>query len=100
MNTAVCHPGVALAKQLEATGISPTELARQLDVPANRFTQIINGKRRITGDSALRLAHWFGTEPEFWLNLQAKYDLELAETEAGAAISSLPRGPVLKDQRE
>ncbi|AUA58391.1 addiction module antidote protein, HigA family [Achromobacter spanius] len=100
MNTAVCHPGVVLAKQLEATGISPTELARQLDVPANRFTQIINGKRRITGDSALRLAHWFRTEPVFWLNLQAKYDLDLAETEAGEAISSLPRGPVLQDQRE
>lgn len=100
MNTAVCHPDVMLAQQLEATGISPTELARQLDVPANRFTQIINGKRRITGDSALRLAHWFGTEPEFWLNLQGKYDLELAEIEAGAAISSLPRGPALRGPRE
>jgi len=100
VNTAVCHPGVVLAQQLEATGISPTELARQLGVPANRFTQIINGKRRITGDSALRLAHWFGTEPEFWLHLQGKYDLALAEIEAGAAIGSLPRGPALRGQRE
>ncbi|WP_291715938.1 HigA family addiction module antitoxin [Limnobacter sp. CACIAM 66H1] len=100
VNTAVCHPGVVLARQLEATGVSPTELARQLDVPANRFTQIINGKRRITGDSALRLAHWFGTEPAFWLNLQTEYDLELAETEVGAAIGSLPRGLALRDQRK
>lgn len=100
MSTAVFHPSVVLAQQLEATGISPTELARQLDVPANRFTQIIKGKRRVTGDSALRLAHWFGTKPEFWLNLQVKYDLELAEMEAGAPSSSLPTGPTLWDQRE
>lgn len=65
VSTAVFYPSVKLAQQLEATGISPTELARQLDVPANRSTQIIKGKQRITGDSALRLAHWFRTEPEF-----------------------------------
>lgn len=98
MNIVVCHPGVMPAQQLEATGISPAELARQLDVPANRFTQIIIGKRWTTGDSAL--AHWFGMEPELWLNLQGKYDLELAEIEAGAAISSLPRGAALRGQRE
>lgn len=93
MTTAVHHPGEVLAQQLEAIGVSPTELARQLGVPANRITQIINGKRGITGDSALRLAHWFGNQPEFWMSLQARYDLEVAEAEAGRAIKSLPTGP-------
>ena len=51
-------------------GITPTEFARQIDVPPNRVSQIINGKRAITGDTALRFGHWFGVEPEFWLNLQ------------------------------
>lgn len=90
MTTAVHHPGEVLAQQLEAVGVSPTELARQLGVPANRITQIINGKRGITGDSALRLAHWFGNQPEFWMSLQARYDLEVAEAEAGRAINELP----------
>ncbi len=90
MTTAVHHPGEVLAQQLEAVGVSPTELARQLGVPANRITQIINGKRGITGDSALRLAHWFGNQPEFWMSLQVRYDLEIASTEAGGAIKRLP----------
>lgn len=93
MAVVVRHPGEVLADQLEAVGVLPTELARQLGVPANRITQIINGKRGITGDSALRLAHWFGNEPEFWMNLQSRYDLKLAEVEAGRAIRSLPTGP-------
>lgn len=87
---AVHHPGEVLAHKLEAVGVSPTELARQLHVPANRITQIINGKRGITGDSALRLAHWFGNEPEFWMNLQVRYDLEIAEAETGQEIHGLP----------
>lgn len=90
MTTAVHHPGEVLAQQLEAVGVSPTELARQLGVPANRITQIINGKRGITGDSALRLAHWFGNQPEFWMSLQARYDLEMASSEAGSEIKRLP----------
>ena len=93
MTAEVHHPGEVLAQQLEAIGVSPTELARQLGVPANRITQIVNGKRGITGDSALRLAHWFGNQPEFWMSLQARYDLEVAEAEAGRAIRSLPTGP-------
>lgn len=84
------HPGEVLAHQLEAVGVSPTELARQLHVPANRITQIINGQRGITGDSALRLAHWFGNEPEFWMSLQARYDLWVAQAEAGREIKALP----------
>lgn len=59
------HPGEILAEELEGLGVSPTELSRQIRVPANRISQIINGKRAVTGDTALRLAHWFGTSPQF-----------------------------------
>jgi antitoxin HigA-1 len=84
------HPGEVLAGELEEIGVSPTGLARQIDVPPNRISQIINGKRAITGDTALRLGHWFGTSPTFWLNLQVSYDLRLAEQAAGNKISGLP----------
>lgn len=84
------HPGEILADELAELDVTPTELARQIAVPANRVTQIIGGKRAITGDTALRLGHWFQTSPQFWLNLQAAYDLRLAEREAGKAISRLP----------
>jgi addiction module HigA family antidote len=87
------HPGEVLAEELEELGVSPTELSRQIRVPANRISQIINGKRAITGDTALRLAHWFGTSPQFWMNLQALYDVRLAEQEAGTEIKSLPTKP-------
>ena len=84
------HPGTILKDELDELGISPTEFARQIDVPANRVSQIINGKRSITGDTALRFGHWFGTEPQFWLNLQAQYDLVTADRETGEAIRHLP----------
>lgn len=84
------HPGEILAEELEALGVSPTELARQIRVPANRISQIVNGKRAITGDTALRLAHWFGTRPQFWMNLQALYDVRTAELATGAEIGALP----------
>jgi addiction module HigA family antidote len=87
------HPGEILAEELEELGVSPTELSRQVRVPANRISQIINGKRAITGDTALRLAHWFGTSPQFWMNLQALYDVRLAEQQAGTEIISLPTKP-------
>jgi antitoxin HigA-1 len=87
------HPGEILADELEELGVSPTELARQIRVPANRISQIINGKRAITGDTALRLAHWFGTSPQFWMNLQALYDVRLAEQQAGTEIKRLPTKP-------
>ena len=77
------HPGEILAEELEELGVSPTELSRQIRVPANRVSQIINGKRAVTGDTALRLAHWFGTSPQFWMNLPALYDVRLAEPQAG-----------------
>lgn len=99
MTKAVHQPGEVLAQQLEALGVSPTELARQLHVPANRITQIINGQRGITGDSALRLAHWFGNAPEFWMNLQAQHDLKVAAAEAGREIKTLPTRSALRLDR-
>jgi addiction module HigA family antidote len=85
------HPGEHLAEQLNELGMSAAELGRQLKVPTNRITGILNGQRAITGDSALRLAHFFGTSAEFWLNLQKLYELRLADQKAGAAIRRLPR---------
>ena len=85
------HPGEHLAEQLEALDMSAAALARQLKVPTNRITHILNGDRAVTGDTALRLAHFFGTSAEFWLNLQKLYELRLAEEEAGAAIKKLPK---------
>ena len=84
------HPGEQLAEELEALGMSAAELARQLKVPTNRITGILNGQRAITGDTALRLGHFFGTSPQFWLNLQSLYELRLAERKAGKAIKILP----------
>jgi addiction module HigA family antidote len=84
------HPGEILADEIDEIGVSPTELARQLAVPANRISQIIQGKRAITGDTALRLGHWFGMSPQFWLNLQSAYDLRIAEITSGAEVRKLP----------
>ena len=77
------HPGEHLAEELKELRISAAELARQIDVPVNRVTSIMNGQRAITADTALRLGHWFGTSPEFWLNLQKLYELRLAREEVG-----------------
>ena len=84
------HPGLVLKEELDELGLTPTELARQIDVPANRLTQIIQGKRAVSGDTALRLGHWFKTNPQFWMNLQAQFDLVTALREAGDAIGLLP----------
>lgn len=70
--------------------MSAAELARKIDVPTNRVTQILNGTRGITGDTALRLAHFFGTSAQFWMNLQSLYDLRLAQEDAGKSIKALP----------
>src|SRR6476660_2706409 len=85
------HPGEILAD--EELGVSPTELSRQIAVPPNRVSQIIQGKRAITGDTALRLGHWFGMSPQFWLNLQSAYDVRIAEKLSGAEIRRLPTRP-------
>jgi len=72
------HPGEILADELAELQISATELARTIQVPPNRITQIIAGKRAISADTALRLGKWFGTGPRIWLNLQQAYELDLA----------------------
>jgi len=84
------HPGEHLAEELKALDMSAAELARRLEVPTNRITQILNGTRAITGDTALRLGHFFGTSAEFWLNLQSLYELRLAKEKAGKFIRALP----------
>ena len=84
------HPGEHLAEELEALDMGAAELARKIDVPTNRVTQILNGTRGITGDTALRLAHFFGTSAQFWLNLQSLYDLRVAQEKVGKSIKGLP----------
>jgi len=84
------HPGEHLAEQLAELDMSATELARNLKVPTNRITEILNGRRAITGDTALRLGHFFGTSPEFWLNLQKIYELRRAEENSCETIKGLP----------
>jgi len=91
MAVTVIHPGEHLAEELKELGMSAAELARKLDVPTNRITSILNGQRAITGDTALRLAHFFGTNPEFWLNLQSLYELRIAQRKAGKSIKALPK---------
>ena len=91
MPIAPIHPGEHLAEELKELGMSAAELARKLDVPTNRITGILNGQRAITGDTALRLAHYFGTSAEFWLNLQSLYELRLAQKKLGKSIKALPR---------
>lgn len=90
MSRIAIHPGEHLAEELEALKMSAAALARRLEVPTNRVTGILNGHRAITGDTALRLAHFFGTSAEFWLNLQNLYELRLAEAKTGKAIKKLP----------
>lgn len=85
------HPGEHLREELALIGISAAELARQLAVPTNRITGILNEQRAITADTALRLGHWFGTSAEMWLNMQTFYEIRLAEQEKGAEIRKLPK---------
>ena len=85
------HPGEHLAEELREIGMSAAALAREIDVPVNRVTAIINGQRGTTADTALRLGHWFGTSPEFWLNLQSLYELRRASQEVGDEVRKLPK---------
>ena len=84
------HSGEILKDELDELGITPTELACQIEVPSNRVSQIIRGKRAITDNTALRLGHWFGTDPQFWLDLQVRFDLAVADRQTGNAIRHLP----------
>jgi len=85
------HPGVHLAEELRELGVSAAELSRRIEVPVKRITAIINGRRGVSADTALRLGHWFGTSPEFWLNLQKLYELRRAQARIGEIVEKLPR---------
>ena len=91
MGLMAIHPGEHLAEELTELKMSAAELARNLAVPTNRITGILNGQRSVTGDTALRLAHFFGTSPQFWLNLQSLYELRVAQKKAGNSLKLLPR---------
>jgi len=90
MSRTPIHPGEILGDELKEIGISAAELSRQLKVPENRISQIIARKRGISGDTAVRLGKWFGTTPEFWMNLQTSYELRLAARAIGADIEAIP----------
>ena len=85
------HPGEHLADELQALGMSANQLAKELGVPTNRITEIIRGKRGISGDTALRLGRWFGTGPDIWMNLQKNYELRLEAREIGEALEKIPQ---------
>ena len=89
------HPGEILAEELEAAGLSAAELARLIEVPANRVSMIIAGRRAVTADTALRLGRYFGTSAELWLNLQKMYELDLARAALGASLERLPQRPLV-----
>ncbi len=82
------HPGKILKDELKARNLSINRLALAIRVPSGRLTYIVNGKRNITPDTALRLARYFGTSAAFWVNLQARYDLAVAEKKFGAKIAA------------
>jgi antitoxin HigA-1 len=84
------HPGLILSDELSELNVTAAALARDINVPANRISQIMQGKRNITGDTALRLGHWFGNSPQFWLNLQSQFDLRIAQESVGKEVQKLP----------
>ena len=85
------HPGKRLASKLRVHGKTASDLARDMHVPVNRVTAIINGQRGVTADTALRFGHWFGETPESWLDAQQRYELARARAESGVEIKRLPR---------
>lgn len=91
MGRPAIHPGEHLAELLRELDMSAAALSRHLGVPTNRITEIMHGQRAITGDTALRLGHFFDTSPEFWLNLQELYELRQAEEKVGREIRALPK---------
>ena len=81
------HPGeILLTEFLEPLGVSQYQLAKAVDVPARRINEIVHGQRRISADTALRLSRYLGTSERFWLNLQARYDIEIEKDRLGAAL--------------
>ena len=90
MSSTPIHPGEHLAEEISALGLSAAALARHLKVPTNRITQILNGRRAISGDTAIRLAHFFGTSAQFWMNQQTLYDVKCAQHKVGKTLRTLP----------
>jgi len=93
MSRTPIHPGEILNDELEALEMTASELARMLQVPANRITQIIAGKRAITADTALRLARYFGTSADLWMNLQKAFELKTARAALEGALNDIPERP-------
>jgi addiction module HigA family antidote len=85
------HPGEILADELEETGLSAKKLADVIQVPPNRLYQLLAGKRSMTADTALRLSQYFGMAPDFWMDLQSAYELDLVRQKNGKAIQRIPR---------
>jgi antitoxin HigA-1 len=85
------HPGEHLAEELRELGMSARELARELKVPVTRITEILRGRRGISGDTALRLGQYFGVSPDFWMNLQKLYELDLARQQIGEELTAIIR---------
>jgi antitoxin HigA-1 len=100
MTRPAIYPGEILADELQELGMSAAELARTLHVPTNRITQILNGQRAITADTALRLGQWFGTGPELWLNLQKAYELRLAQQQVGQEIQQTIKRRLLPQESQ
>lgn len=107
--TPIAHPGRLLKRELEARGLTANRLALDLGVPSGRITDILNGRRSITADTAVRLGRYFGNSPQFWLDLQGQYDIAVVENERGAEIarrvtpsggSSLSRTHLAADARK
>ena len=83
----VAHPGRLLKRELTARGLSANRLSLDLGVPSGRITDILNGRRSITADTALRLGRYFGTQAQFWLDLQSQHDIALLERKRGREIA-------------
>jgi addiction module HigA family antidote len=92
MARSAIHPGEHLADAIAGLGVTAAQLAHDIEVPPNRISGILRGRRAVTADTALRLGRYFGTSAEFWMNLQQIYDLRLAEREIGKRLGAIPRG--------
>jgi antitoxin HigA-1 len=93
------HPGEILADELQEIGLSAKKLADVIEVPPNRVYQVLAGKRNVTADTALRLAQYFGTSADFWMNLQSAYELDLARQQVGKAIQRIPKRSEMAEPR-
>jgi len=89
--TPIAHPGRLLKRELVARGLSANRLSLDIGVPSGRVTDILNGRRSITADTAVRLGRYFGNSAQFWLDLQSQYDIAVVEREKGAEISKRVR---------